>query len=426
MGQMNKSPNSNRKERFIEALKKALKAAGDPASYRYDKQHNCLVAQGNATKALIIENAYHQYYEAEPRRRPDVLRKFVRAFLAPIHNQVPQVFEDAQHDLLPVIHSRDKFHLEIVPGGIAPALPYDPLAEHLGVGLSFCLHHSILQVDDALLTHWGTTFAHALSIAKANLVTMSKASMKQYRPGLWVSCWNDNYDASRLILTDFIRGHAVKGEHVAMVPKRDTLLVTGSEETNGLKQLISLGKEAMKKPYRISGLPVLLQGNTWVPFRPKPGHPLYYEVRSLAANSCYQNYAAQKALLEAQFATEGKDIFVASYNILEDPASGQKCSITVWTMGISSALPQADYVAFVPMDEQGQPCSPEYYLWDDVCKTMGGDMKPMNLNPERYLVERFPTPQELATIRSDQNARGLSDAFLKKMSETTAPFVGKT
>lgn len=421
----NKMSNSNRKERFVESLKKALKAAGDQTSYRYDKQHNCLVAQGDAPKALNIENAYHQYYEAEPRRRPDVLRAFVRAFLAPIHNQVPQDFEDARHDLLPVVHNCHEFALEKVAGRIAPALPYDPLAEQLGVGLSFDLHHSILQVDDALLTHWRTTFAHALSIAKANLVTMSRASMIQRSPGLWISNWKDDYDASRVILTDYIRGHAVKGEHVAMVPNRDTLLVTGSEDVNGLKQMMSLAQPALNRAYRISGLALLLQGNTWVPFRPKPGQPLYYEFRSLAAPSCYQNYAAQKPLLEAQFATEGNDIFVASYMVLQDPSSG-RFSVTTWTEGIRSALPRADYVAFVSMDEQGQPCSPEYYLWDDVCNTMGSAMKPMALNPERYLVERFPTPQELATMRSDQHARGSSDAFLKKMSETTAPSVGKT
>ena len=58
----------------------------------------------------------------------------------------------------------------------------------------------------------------------------------------------DCYDASRLLLLDTIRQFRVKGDYIAMVPNRDTLIVTGAEDADGLKAMVGLAKDAVQKP----------------------------------------------------------------------------------------------------------------------------------------------------------------------------------
>ena len=50
-------------------------------------------------------------------------------------------------------------------------------------------------------------------------VNVTALQLSANSPGVWVSPWRDNYDASRLVLHDFLRSHEVKGDPVAVVPK---------------------------------------------------------------------------------------------------------------------------------------------------------------------------------------------------------------
>ena len=60
-----------------------------------------------------------------------------------------------------------------------------------------------------------------------------------------MSATKDGYDASRLLLSDLVRQFEVRGEMIAMVPNREDLLITGSEDEDGLRGMLSLAAEAL-------------------------------------------------------------------------------------------------------------------------------------------------------------------------------------
>jgi hypothetical protein len=78
-------------------------------------------------------------------------------------------------------------------------------------------------------------FEHALERARDNLWRRSGGKFEKPVVGVYVSPWHDSYDSSRLFLYDLIWHLEVDGEHVAAVPTRHTLIVTGSEDYGGLE-----------------------------------------------------------------------------------------------------------------------------------------------------------------------------------------------
>lgn len=107
----------------------------------------------------------------------------------------------------------------------------------------------------------------------------------------YLSSRNDSYDASRLLLVDTIRQFRVKGDYMAMVPNRDTLIVTGSDDVNGLKRMVALAKDALARPHPMSGLALRLDGDDWVSWMPIALHPLYSDFRLLQVQSIAQDYS---------------------------------------------------------------------------------------------------------------------------------------
>jgi hypothetical protein len=59
-----------------------------------------------------------------------------------------------------------------------------------------------------------------------------------------------------------IRELEVKGDPVAMVPNRDTLLVTGWADEPGLARMAALAEDAAGHPRPVSGVSVRLEGDS--------------------------------------------------------------------------------------------------------------------------------------------------------------------
>ncbi len=142
-------------------------------------------------------------------------------------------------------------------------------------------------------SRWGVAYEKALRDARANLLEISGEPFESPQPGLYVSPWRDNHDASRLLLTNRIRRLDVKGDHVAMVPNRDTLLVTGSADFAGLARMAEIATAAMDEPYWVSGLPVRLTDGGWARFMPDAEHPSFRDFKSLRTRSIGVDYGEQ-------------------------------------------------------------------------------------------------------------------------------------
>ena len=113
------------------------------------------------------------------------------------------------------------------------------LGDHLAVGLVYDLPESMVMLHRDQLKTWDVTFFEAFEIARANLADL-EASFGSMEDRLYISDTNDNFDASRVIMTEWIRQLQVKGAPVATVPNRDKLIVTGSEDAKGLRMMARL------------------------------------------------------------------------------------------------------------------------------------------------------------------------------------------
>ena len=112
-----------------------------------------------------------------------------------------------------------------------------------------------------------------------------------------------------------------------MVPNPDTLIVTGSDDMDGLKGMLGLATNALKQPRPISGIAVRLDGDDWVPWLPDPSHALFNEFRGFQLQSLGRDYAGQKEMLDG---TTGEDTFVASFFIAQHPETGHFMTYCVW------------------------------------------------------------------------------------------------
>jgi hypothetical protein len=389
------------KDQFARLITKAIKRAGGPVELRYEAQEFRLITDDKQKLSLNLGNIYQEYCVATRWSRPQVLRKMVRGWLD-YRKEVPGDFEDLGPDLLPTVRGRAYFVFSPlqfqVDGAGAMEWPYQPLADHLGVGLVYDRPDSMLQIQKHHLTSWGVTFEEALEVACKNLQEISHEPFARLTPGLWASTWSDSHGASRLILHDLIRDLDVKGDHIAMIPNRDALLVTGSEDIQGLAAMITIAEKEVNRPRSVSGVAFRLDWNGWSPYLPDRDHPLRARFEALRVKSISEDYSEQKALLDALHKKTGVDVYVAPCNVAQHKETQRSHTYCMWLKGIDSLLPKADQVYFfVPTGEESGELAASAD-WEMVEKVVGHLLEPADLYPERFRVKAFPTEEELKAL----------------------------
>lgn len=379
-----------------------LHEAGETAEITYDAEAFRLSAQSDHSNIANLSNLYDEYLKADLAQRDRLVRNYVRSWFAPLKG-LPEEFEDVHPDLLPSVRPRAYVELNLLrlrmQGVEHPAWPYLPLAGHLAVCLVYDLPESLMQIQQQHLDAWGVSFDDALEQATGNLIGISNHRFDAVAPGVWRSPWKDNLDASRLVLTDLLRAHEVEGDPVVLVPNRDTLLLTGSDDEAGLSHVVELATEAFEQSRPISGLAVRLVGESWEPFVPDNQHPAYEAFRLLTVRSLGGDYSDQKSLLEAMNEQAGEGVSVADYSAMRAREIGEVFSYCVWSEGVDALLPRTDVVVFFRLGEGkagGKMLGSG--SWKVVEEVVGDLLTPLGIYPERYRTRGFPTAEQLAAL----------------------------
>ena len=95
------------------------------------------IAVGGEKKSLLfLNNAYREYCTVSEEHRPQVVRRFVRAWLQ-AHKSPPEEYADIRPDILPAVRSRNFFEAAnlrmMVEDKEDDFLPYQILGDDLGV-----------------------------------------------------------------------------------------------------------------------------------------------------------------------------------------------------------------------------------------------------------------------------------------------------
>ena len=396
----------------------ALRRAGDTREIQYvPGDFKLLIGKEGSgpdeSFTLYLNNAYAEYLAAGVGKRRQIIRRYT---LLPGESEraVEMDFATAKPNLLPRVRERyyhEQLKIMFRREGRGPTddFPTRLVNEDLTVEVAIDLPDSIQIVSAKTLAGWKVTFDDALAIAKDNLWKRSVADFAEVSPGLYQSPWQDTHDASRIFLHDLIWQLPVRGAHVAMVPNRNLLLVTGAEDVDGLIRMAEIADAILVEPRPMTGIGFRLDGTKWASFLPPSDSPAYRPLRQTALRSSAMDYEQQTEDLNQLHEKTGEDVFVASFQLVRQVAGGRLLSWTSWVDGITNALmPRADVIAFGRVGDAGEATSLGFAEWKRVHGVAGDLMEPTGLYPPRYRVRRFPTEQQLRQmeLREDLAAAG--------------------
>ncbi len=380
------------KDDFAKLMMDRIRETGEKGKIVYEPEEFSLRGEGKRYAAMFLTNAYKEYCAAPLADRNRVVRHYVRNWFA-ASKEMPQDFEDVKPDLLPVVRSRAYFELNNFEFETGRSLTYVPLAEHFGMGIVYDLPEAMRSISQASFDAWGVTFYEALEAAMENLRTLeAKFIGPQSGAGVYLSATGDSYDASRLLIKDAIRRFQVKGDHVAMLPNRENLIVVGSEDVAGLAGMVKLAAKAMKEPRPISGIALRLDGDEWTPWMPAEDHPSYEGFHELRLQSFGQDYAQQQAILDKLHENSGEHVFVANFSAIKRPG-GKVFSYATWTETTNSLLPKTDVLVLGRLGSE-----PQMVEWEKVVELAGDLMEAVDIYPPRYRVRGFPTDERLSAM----------------------------
>ena len=207
------------KKAFAQMLIGGMRSAGVSGDIPYDAEEYCL--RDASGEPLDLEIAYREYCSTASQFRAGVLQHWVSA-LCGLTKQMPENFEDARPSLLPLVVERVFHDVDTLRtglgGGEASDWPFQPIGEHLAVGLVHDMPKASPWIRQGTLNKWGVTFGDAMTIATENLKQLPY-SITGPESGVYVFANRDDYDASRLLLLDVIRQLPLQGDPIAVAPR---------------------------------------------------------------------------------------------------------------------------------------------------------------------------------------------------------------
>ena len=384
-------------EAFAGIVKAEFERVHPGQSLRYDGERFTLEVETDAGRGgtLNLRNLYEDYRAATPGNRPASIARLVQSMDGT--RFAPESFAAVRERLLPVVREGLYFDWSERMPGRSPIV-HRPLTELLDVGLVIDHEENIAFVSRADLDRWSESWEALWPIAIANLERKSTEAFESPSPGVYVSPWRGNHDAARLLLLARVRALALKGAPVAMVPNRDTLIITGDGDVAGLERMAGLTEEALRAPRPMVAIALRLEGGSWKSFRPGITPAMKEQFQRLELQSMNSLYADQKANLEDSQRRTQEDVFVASFVVFANGTSGALASTAAWTKGVPTLLPKTDTLSLVDPDGKEGAKGIGIAEWDRVQKVVGPGMRPMGLRPERFRVDSFPGPEQLRAI----------------------------
>jgi hypothetical protein len=136
------------------------------------------------------------------------------------------------------------------------------------------------------------------------------------------------------------------GDPVVCLPNRNLLLVTGSENHDGIKAMILEDGE-------VADLSV------------RENSPIFNDVERAKKISARIYYQQQMGSLMKLYEQKGKDLFVGKYTLNQRETGGYE-SYSVWSKTVPTLLPKTDLIAFFDPTTPDPQRKLGLAKWDDV------------------------------------------------------------
>ena len=180
---MKKQKLPNRKDRFAHDVIKRLRRRGESRPIEYDRRNFQLVIGG--CDRMLLSNTYKRCQSVSGDAREAILNRFVGARSVVDTLSTLASFDDAKAGILPILESRADLSLDLLRvqyGAQSRALPFQPVAEHLGARIVYNMPDGFVYISNDLLNKWGVSFTNAMITARQNLFGAYEAGVRHSFP----------------------------------------------------------------------------------------------------------------------------------------------------------------------------------------------------------------------------------------------------
>lgn len=386
------------KDRFAKLTIREMKRLGITDEIEYDTDtFSVRYMRSGQPGVFNLHNAFTEYCAAPRMARWQVMRRFIQSVVnSPVLEEIS--LKEAMPRFLPRLRPSSYYGVVDLQVEMQNQEPMEWAVMDFADGLKAELivdHEDAIQtVSQKQLDEWGIDLEQGLAQARENLWKLSNEDFVEMAPGIYRSPWQDCHDTARFYLEDLIWQLKVNGRHVVTMPNRDLMFVCGDGEAEALQKLLEFTLKAYEHERPMIAIPYALEGKLWQQLVLPDDHPGSVPLHQLRLVQHGGDYQQQADLLNHLFEKEGTDIFVATYTVQEDQASGAWESYAVWSEGIDTLLPVADKVVFVrDVGGEGKPLG--IVSWKKVMDVVGDLLEPTEYVPVRYRLRQFPSKQQL-------------------------------
>lgn len=184
-------------------------------------------------------------------------------------NETSEAGTEKREQLVPVI--RHKHFIDEAKKGERAGLsfPERQIAGDIYVFYAFDMPDTVRYADAGRIKALGLNAPELDRVAVTNLERIMSAPLIDTHPDMTVLSSTDSYLTSTLLIDQFWTKDKFKfrGDLVVFVIARDLMVVTGSEEPEGLKKARKMGQEVIGAlPYAISLDPIVRRDGKWQSF----------------------------------------------------------------------------------------------------------------------------------------------------------------
>ncbi|MFO1023209.1 MAG: DUF1444 family protein [Planctomycetales bacterium] len=391
------------RDAFAAIVLKCLRQVGDDRVGVYDKAESRLVftRDGKEAGSMSLPNLHLEYCNLPRNMRNKWLRQVMVGMANPM--EIPEDFEDVKPDLYPSVRTRSTLAFMALDAELrgegALDVPVLPLSDHLETILVYDLPSTVQFVAADHLEKWGVTLYEAYEVALQNLkekpANVGVAKNKDDRELLYLISNGDSFDATRMLDLAKISRMTFSGLPVALPITRDCLMITGSEDEEGLALMLAYATQDQSSPRPISRFLHILMDDDWQTWSPPETSPSFEGFRMLSLGERYGDYEEQKRLLDLLHEKQDVDVFAATFMTREH--EGKTVSFGVWTENMPIWLPETEYIGFLTREKDLVGFVP----WDRARKVLGSKMECLPYHPPRWLVNGFPSEQEFAELKPE-------------------------
>jgi hypothetical protein len=262
------------------------------------------------------------------------------------------------------------------------------------VGLMWDRTHSMLSLPESWIRQWDRSYDDVLAIALSNLTARPVVGWVGTDERIFRLVGGDDYVSARLLSGDLFDRLPLRGDLVVCAPTRTDLFTVAAEDSEAMLEVFEASLEASKQGLPVSLRPLRFSRGGWSDLHLEPEHPAYLVWRRLTRIDWAREAASTRSLLQDLV---GTDVFVGSLIVREDGETGMTDTVSVWSEGVPTLLAAADLVSFPHSDRDAGFVTAS---WQRVGEVLSHRMTATDHYPERWLVETFPSDEELTRLVS--------------------------